>query len=104
MPQAWCIIRTMPRILSLGYHIKSAGYVGLTKMLRFQQSIGSMLNQEMVPKIIHGYVIGAGRLAAAARPTGIATACLEIALEWTKSRQIAGKSVKGEVLFRVNSS
>ncbi|MEM1666886.1 MAG: acyl-CoA dehydrogenase family protein [Nitrososphaerota archaeon] len=50
-------------------------------------------------KIIHGYVIGPGRLAAAARLTGIATACLEIALEWTKSRQIAGKPVRERSYF-----
>jgi len=50
-------------------------------------------------KIIHGYVIGLGRLAGAARLTGIATAVLEIALDWTKDRMIAGKPVRERSLF-----
>jgi len=50
-------------------------------------------------KIIKGYVIGLGRLAGAARLTGLATACLEIALEWTKNRQIAGKPVRERSYF-----
>lgn len=50
-------------------------------------------------KIIHGYVIGLGRLAGAARLTGVATAALEIALEWTKNRYIAGKPVRERSYF-----
>ncbi len=50
-------------------------------------------------KIIKGYVIGLGRLAGAARLTGLATACLEIALEWTKNRYIAGKPVRERSYF-----
>ncbi|MCS7367672.1 MAG: acyl-CoA dehydrogenase family protein [archaeon YNP-WB-062] len=50
-------------------------------------------------KIIHGYVIGLGRLAGAARLTGIATAVLEIALDWTKNRYIVGKPVRERSYF-----
>lgn len=50
-------------------------------------------------KIIKGYIIGLGRLAGAARLTGLATAALEIALEWTKNRQIAGKPVRERSYF-----
>jgi alkylation response protein AidB-like acyl-CoA dehydrogenase len=50
-------------------------------------------------KIIHGYVIGLGRLAGAARLTGLATAVLEIALDWTKNRYIAGTPVRERSYF-----
>ncbi|MEM0275103.1 MAG: acyl-CoA dehydrogenase family protein, partial [Nitrososphaerota archaeon] len=50
-------------------------------------------------KIIKGYIVGLGRLAGAARLTGISTAVLEIALEWTKDREIAGKPVRERSLF-----
>ncbi len=50
-------------------------------------------------KIIYGYVIGLGRLAGAARLTGLSTAALEIALEWTKDRYIAGKPVRERSYF-----
>jgi len=50
-------------------------------------------------KIIKGYIIGLGRLAVAARLTGLATAVLEIVLEWTKNRYIAGKPVRERSYF-----
>lgn len=50
-------------------------------------------------KIIKGYVIGLGRLAGAARLTGLSQACLEIVLEWTKNREIAGKPVRERSMF-----
>jgi len=49
--------------------------------------------------IIKGYVIGLGRLAGAARLTGLSQAALEIALNWTGERQIAGKPVRERSLF-----
>lgn len=53
-------------------------------------------------KIVHGYVISLGRLAGAAWLTGIATSVLEIALEWTKDRMIAGKPVR-EIIVCFNN-
>lgn len=50
-------------------------------------------------KIIYGYVVGLGRLAGAARLTGLSTAALEIALEWTKDRYIAGVPVRERSVF-----
>jgi alkylation response protein AidB-like acyl-CoA dehydrogenase len=50
-------------------------------------------------KIIKGYIIGLGRLAGAARLTGLSTAVLEIVLEWTKNRYIAGKPVRERSYF-----
>lgn len=49
--------------------------------------------------IIKGYVIGLGRLAGAARLTGLAQAALEIALERTGEREIAGKRVREHSYF-----
>lgn len=49
--------------------------------------------------IIKGFVIGLGRLAGAARLTGLSQAALEIALDWTGERQIAGKPVRERSLF-----
>ncbi|MCD6493477.1 MAG: acyl-CoA/acyl-ACP dehydrogenase [Archaeoglobaceae archaeon] len=49
--------------------------------------------------IIKGYVIGLGRLAGAARLTGLAQACLEIALDWTGGREIAGQPVRERSAF-----
>jgi alkylation response protein AidB-like acyl-CoA dehydrogenase len=50
-------------------------------------------------KILTAYVIGLGRLAGASRLTGLSTAALEIALEWTKDRQIAGVPVRNRSAF-----
>lgn len=50
-------------------------------------------------KILRGYVIGGGRLATAAMCVGVAQAALEICLEWTKNREIAGKPVRERSLF-----
>lgn len=50
-------------------------------------------------KILTGYVIGLGRLAGASRLTGLSTAALEISLEWTKDRQIAGAPVRNRSAF-----
>lgn len=49
--------------------------------------------------IIRGYVIGLGRLAGAARLTGLSQAVLEIALNYTKNREIAGLPVRERSLF-----
>ena len=50
-------------------------------------------------KIVRGYVIGLGRLAGAARLTGLSQAVLEIVLDWTKHRKIAGTSVRERSMF-----
>ncbi len=50
-------------------------------------------------RIVRGYVIGLGRLAGAARLTGLSQAVLEIVLDWTKHREIAGKSVRERSMF-----
>ena len=50
-------------------------------------------------KLIKGYVIGLGRLAGAARLTGLSEAVLEIVLDWTNNRIIAGKPMRERSLF-----
>jgi len=50
-------------------------------------------------KLIKGYVIGLGRLAGAARLTGLSEAVLETCMDWTQSRIIAGKSMRERSLF-----
>ncbi len=50
-------------------------------------------------KIVRGYVVGLGRLAGAARLTGLSQAALEICLEFTKNRQIAGLPVRERSMF-----
>lgn len=50
-------------------------------------------------QLIKGYVIGLGRLAGAARLTGLSEAVLEICLDWTQNRIIAGKSMRERSLF-----
>lgn len=50
-------------------------------------------------KIIEGYVIGLGRLAGAARLVGLSEAVLEIALDWTGGREIAGVPVRERSYF-----
>ncbi len=50
-------------------------------------------------KLIKGYVIGLGRLAGAARLTGLSEAVLEIVLDWTQNRIIAGKPMRERSLF-----
>ncbi|MFH0957115.1 MAG: acyl-CoA dehydrogenase family protein [Pseudomonadota bacterium] len=49
--------------------------------------------------IVKGYVIGLGRLAGAARLTGLSQAVLEIALNYTKHREIVGKPQRERSLF-----
>ncbi len=49
--------------------------------------------------IFYGIIAGAGRLVGAARCTGAAEAMFEIALEWTKHREIVGKPVRERSLF-----
>ncbi len=49
--------------------------------------------------IIEGYIIGLGRLAGAARLTGLSQAVLEIVLEFTQNRIIAGKPERERSLF-----
>ena len=49
--------------------------------------------------IVKGYVIGLGRLAGAARLTGLSQACLEIALDRTGEREIVGKRVREHSYF-----
>jgi len=50
-------------------------------------------------RITSGYVIGLGRLAGAARLTGLSQAVLEIVLEWSKQREIAGVPMRERSLF-----
>jgi alkylation response protein AidB-like acyl-CoA dehydrogenase len=50
-------------------------------------------------RITGGYVIGLGRLAGAARLTGLSQAVLEIVLEWSKQREIAGVPMRERSLF-----
>lgn len=50
-------------------------------------------------KIIKGYVVGLGRLAGAARLTGLSEAVLGIALDWTGNRDIAGVPVRERSCF-----
>lgn len=50
-------------------------------------------------RIIRGYVIGLGRLAGAARLTGLSQAVLEIVLSWSKEREIAGKPMRERSFF-----
>ena len=50
-------------------------------------------------QIIEGYVIGLGRLAGAARLVGLSEAVLEIVLDWTKGREIAGIPVRERSFF-----
>lgn len=49
--------------------------------------------------IIEGYIIGLGRLAGAARLTGLSQAILEIVLEFTENREIVGKPVRERSMF-----
>ena len=50
-------------------------------------------------KLIKGYVIGLGRLAGAARLTGLSDAVLEIVMDWSQNRIIAGKPMRERSLF-----
>jgi len=50
-------------------------------------------------KLIKGYVIGLGRLAGAARLTGLSEAVLESVLDYTQDRMIAGVPVRERSLF-----
>ncbi len=50
-------------------------------------------------KLIKGYVIGLGRLAGAARLTGLSEAVFETCLDWTKNRIIEGKPMRERSLF-----
>ncbi|MCT8971804.1 acyl-CoA dehydrogenase family protein [Microbaculum marinisediminis] len=50
-------------------------------------------------KLIKGYVIGLGRLAGAARLTGLSEAVLETCMDWTQNRIIAGKPMRERSLF-----
>jgi alkylation response protein AidB-like acyl-CoA dehydrogenase len=50
-------------------------------------------------RIVAGYVIGLGRLAGAARLTGLSQAVLEIVLEWSKQREIVGVPMRERSLF-----
>lgn len=50
-------------------------------------------------ELIKGYVIGLGRLAGAARLTGLSEAVLETCLDWTQNRLIAGKPMRERSLF-----
>lgn len=49
--------------------------------------------------IIEGYIIGLGRLAGAARLTGLSQAILEIVLEFTENREIVGKPMRERSMF-----
>lgn len=49
--------------------------------------------------IMHGYVVGFGRLGSAASLTGLSQAVLEIVLEWSKQREIAGTPLRERSLF-----
>lgn len=50
-------------------------------------------------ELINGYIIGFGRLAGAARLVGLSEAVLEIALNWTRHRIIAGTPMRERSLF-----
>ncbi|MEW5784977.1 MAG: acyl-CoA dehydrogenase family protein [Bacillota bacterium] len=50
-------------------------------------------------KLTKGFVIGLGRLAGAARLTGLSQAVLEIVLDYTKKREIAGTPVRERSMF-----
>ena len=50
-------------------------------------------------KIIKDYVVSSGRLAIGSRLVGMAEACLEIALDWTAGREIAGVPVRERSFF-----
>ncbi len=50
-------------------------------------------------QIINGYIIGLGRLAGAARLVGLAEAVLEIVLDWTQHRIIAGTPMRERSMF-----
>lgn len=50
-------------------------------------------------QLIKGYVIGLGRLAGAARLTGLSEAVLEIVMDWTQNRIIAGTPMRERSLF-----
>jgi len=50
-------------------------------------------------RLINGYVIGLGRLAGAARLTGLSEAVLEIVMDWTQNRLIAGTPMRERSLF-----
>lgn len=50
-------------------------------------------------KLIKGYVIGLGRLAGAARLTGLSEAVLETVMDWTQNRIIAGTPMRERSLF-----
>ncbi|OFV72817.1 acyl-CoA dehydrogenase family protein [Rhodococcus erythropolis] len=50
-------------------------------------------------ELIKGYVIGLGRLAGAARLTGLSEAVLETCMDWTQDRIIAGKPMRERSLF-----
>jgi len=60
-----------------------------------------MLDTEpgMGANLIKGYVIGLGRLAGAARLTGLSEAVLEIVLDWTGNRDIAGVPIRERSYF-----
>ncbi len=49
--------------------------------------------------IVEGYIIGLGRLAGSARLVGLSEAALEIVLEFTSNRMIAGKPERERSLF-----
>jgi len=50
-------------------------------------------------KLIKGYIMGLGRLAGAARLVGLSQAVLEICLDYTKHREIAGLPTRERSLF-----
>ena len=50
-------------------------------------------------KVIKGYVVTSGRLAIGSRLVGMAEACLEIALDWTGGRDIAGVPIRERSFF-----
>lgn len=50
-------------------------------------------------KIVRGFVVGLGRLAGAARLTGLSQAVLEIVLDWSNQKNIAGVPMRERSLF-----
>lgn len=50
-------------------------------------------------QIIYGYMIGLGRLSGAARLVGLSEAVLEIVLNWTAQREIAGRPMRERSMF-----
>lgn len=50
-------------------------------------------------RLVRGYIIGLGRLAGAARLTGLSQAVLEIVLDYTRNRSIAGTPVRERSMF-----